>query len=49
MTTRGFREAEAEGTANLIAERARKPEGPGVLARVRGEVEALARFPVYGA
>jgi len=50
MTTRGFREAEAEGTANLIADVLESPKDPAVLARVRGEVEALtARFPVYGA
>jgi len=50
MTTRGFREAEAEQTANLIADVLDNPRDPATLARVRGEVEKLtARFPVYGA
>ena len=50
MTTRGFREAEAEQTANLIADVLDSPKDPAALARVRGEVEKLtARFPVYGA
>jgi glycine hydroxymethyltransferase len=50
MTTRGFREAEAEQTANLIADVLDNPRDPATLARVRGEVEILtARFPVYGA
>jgi glycine hydroxymethyltransferase len=50
MTTRGFKEAEAEQTANLIADILDNPRDPATVARVRGEVEALtARFPVYGA
>jgi glycine hydroxymethyltransferase len=49
MTTRGFREAEAEQTANLIADVLDNPRDPATVARVRGEVESLtARFPVYG-
>jgi glycine hydroxymethyltransferase len=49
MTTRGFREAEAEQTANLIADVLDNPRDPATLVRVRGEVENLtARFPVYG-
>jgi glycine hydroxymethyltransferase len=50
MTTRGFKEAEAEQTANLIADVLDNPKDPATVARVRGEVEMLtARFPVYGA
>jgi len=50
MTTRGFKEAEAEQTANLIADVLDNPKDPVTVARVRGEVEQLtARFPVYGA
>jgi glycine hydroxymethyltransferase len=50
MTTRGFRQAEAEQTANLIADVLDNPKDPATVARVRGEVEQLtARFPVYGA
>jgi glycine hydroxymethyltransferase len=49
MTTRGFREAEAEQTACLIADVLDNPRDPATVARVRGEVEKLtARFPVYG-
>jgi glycine hydroxymethyltransferase len=49
MTTRGFKEAEAEQTANLIADVLDNPKDPATVARVRGEVEKLtARFPVYG-
>jgi glycine hydroxymethyltransferase len=49
MTTRGFKEAEAEQTANLIAGVLDNPKDPATVARVRGEVEKLtARFPVYG-
>jgi len=48
MTTRGFREAEAEQTANLIADVLDNPRDPATLARVRDEVAKLtARFPVY--
>ncbi|HQR55394.1 MAG TPA: serine hydroxymethyltransferase [Burkholderiaceae bacterium] len=50
MTTRGFREAEAEQTANLIADVLDNPKDSATVARVRREVETLtARFPVYGA
>ena len=49
MTTRGFKEAEAEQTAHLIADVLDNPRDAATLARVRGEVEKLtARFPVYG-
>jgi glycine hydroxymethyltransferase len=49
MTTRGFKEAEAEQTANLIAEVLDNPKDPATVTRVRREVETLtARFPVYG-
>ena len=49
MTTRGFKEAEAEQTAHLIADVLDNPRDAPTLARVRGEVEKLtARFPVYG-
>ena len=49
MTTRGFKEAEAEQTAHLIADVLDNPRDAHTLARVRGEVEKLtARFPVYG-
>jgi glycine hydroxymethyltransferase len=49
MTTRGFREAEAEQTANLIADVLDNPRDPATLERVKREVAALTRrFPVYG-
>jgi glycine hydroxymethyltransferase len=49
MTTRGFKELEAENIANLIADVLDAPEDEAVLERVRGEVLALCRrFPVYG-
>jgi len=48
MTTRGFRRAEAEQLAHLIADVLDKPSDDANLARVAGEVKALcARFPVY--
>src|ERR1044071_5056768 len=48
MTTRGFRKAEAEQLANLIADVLERPADDASLARVAGEVKALcARFPVY--
>jgi glycine hydroxymethyltransferase len=48
MTTRGFREAEAEQLGHLIADVLDQPEDAGAVARVAGEVKALcARFPVY--
>lgn len=50
MTTRGFREPEAEQLANLIADVLDAPNDETVIARVVAEVKALtARFPVYGA
>ena len=48
MTTRGFRRAEAEKLAHLIADVLDKPADDASLAHVAGEVKALcARFPVY--
>jgi glycine hydroxymethyltransferase len=48
MTTRGFRKAEAEKLAHLIADVLDRPTDEKSLARVAGEVKALcARFPVY--
>jgi len=48
MTTRGFKEAEAEKVANLIADVLENPSDAANLERVRTEVKALtARFPVY--
>jgi glycine hydroxymethyltransferase len=48
MTTRGFRKAEAEQLANLIADVLEKPGDEANLARVANDVKALcARFPVY--
>jgi glycine hydroxymethyltransferase len=49
MTTRGFREPEAEQTANLIADVLEAPNDPAAIDRVRAEVGRLtAKFPVYG-
>lgn len=49
MTTRGFTEAEAELTANLIADVLDNPHDEANLAAVRAKVDALTRkFPVYG-
>ena len=49
MTTRGFRVAEAEFLAGLIADVLERPADEANLRRVAGEVQALcARFPVYG-
>ncbi|MDR2195274.1 MAG: serine hydroxymethyltransferase [Gallionellaceae bacterium] len=49
MTTRGFKELEAEKLAHLIADVLDAPNDDAVIARVAGEVQALcARFPVYG-
>jgi glycine hydroxymethyltransferase len=49
MTTRGFKEAEAEKTANLIADLLDNPRDPATAAKVRREVGLLTeRFPVYG-
>jgi glycine hydroxymethyltransferase len=48
MTTRGFREAEAELTANLVADVLEAPGDEAVIARVRERVERLTSdFPVY--
>ena len=49
MTTRGFREAEAELTANLIADVLDRPQDAANIAAVKARVHALtAKFPVYG-
>jgi glycine hydroxymethyltransferase len=49
MTTRGFREIEAEKVAHLIANILDAPTDEAVLARSQAEVAALCkRFPVYG-
>jgi glycine hydroxymethyltransferase len=48
MTTRGFKEAEAELTANLIADLLDNPRDAANIAAVREKVAALTkRFPVY--
>ncbi len=50
MTTRGFKEAETELTANLIADVLDAPQNVAIIAAVREKVSALTRrFPVYGA
>ncbi|MFN7087268.1 MAG: serine hydroxymethyltransferase [Burkholderiales bacterium] len=50
MTTRGFREHEAELLANLIADVLDAPADEKVMGRVTAEVKKLcAKFPVYGA
>lgn len=49
MTTRGFKEAEAAMTGNLIADVLDAPTDEANLARVREQVATLCRqFPVYG-
>ncbi|MFH2133846.1 MAG: serine hydroxymethyltransferase [Pseudomonadota bacterium] len=49
MTTRGFKELEAEKLAHLIADVLDAPTDDAVIARVVGEVKKLtAAFPVYG-
>jgi glycine hydroxymethyltransferase len=49
MTTRGFKEAEAERVGNLIADVLENPEDADNLAHVRAQVAELTkRFPVYG-
>jgi glycine hydroxymethyltransferase len=49
MTTRGFKELEAEQLAHLIADILDTPTDEAVIDRVRGEVAKLtAKFPVYG-
>ena len=48
MTTRGFKEAEAELTANLIADVLDNPRDESNIAAVRARVDALtSAFPVY--
>ena len=50
MTTRGFKELEAEKLAHLIADVLDAPNDDAVIARVVGEVKKLTtQFPVYGA
>ena len=50
MTTRGFKELEAEKLANLIADILDAPNDEKVIARVLNDVKTLtAKFPVYGA
>ena len=49
MTTRGFKELEAETLANLIADVLDAPNDDAVIARVAAEVKKLTTaFPVYG-
>ncbi|WP_029512410.1 MULTISPECIES: serine hydroxymethyltransferase [unclassified Methylophilus] len=49
ITTRGFKEAEAEQVANLIADVLDNPENAEVIVAVKAKVHALAdKFPVYG-
>jgi glycine hydroxymethyltransferase len=48
MTTRGFKDAEAELTGNLIADLLDNPHDPANISAVREKVAALTkRFPVY--
>ncbi len=49
MTTRGFKEAEAQEVGRLIADVLDNPHDPANLAKVKEQVNALTkRFPVYG-
>jgi len=49
MTTRGFKELEAEKLAHLVADVLDAPNDEAVIERVKGEVARLtAAFPVYG-
>ncbi|BAN34678.1 glycine hydroxymethyltransferase [Sulfuricella denitrificans skB26] len=49
MTTRGFKEIEAEHLANLIADVLDAPTDEVVISRVANEAKAMcAKFPVYG-
>ena len=49
MTTRGFKESEAEGLANLIADVLEAPNDENVLKRVAREAKAMCvKYPVYG-
>jgi len=48
MTTRGFKEIEAERLGHLIADVIDAPQDAAVISRVRGEVKAMCdKFPVY--
>lgn len=50
ITTRGFKEAEAEQVAHLIADVLDNPESAEVIAATKAKVHALTnQFPVYGA
>jgi glycine hydroxymethyltransferase len=50
MTTRGFKEIEAEHLANMIADILDAPNDDAVIARVTKQAKAMcAKFPVYGA
>ena len=50
MTTRGFKEVEAEALGNLIADVLDAHTDDKAIARVAGEVKKLCdKFPVYGA
>lgn len=49
MTTRGFKEIEAEQLANMIADVLADHEDPSVISRVATDAKQLcAKFPVYG-
>ena len=49
ITTRGFKQAEAQQVANLIADVLDKPEDSAVIQATKQKVHALtSRFPVYG-
>ncbi len=48
MTTRGFKELEAEKLGHLIADVIDAPQDAAVIARVRGDVKTMCdKFPVY--
>jgi glycine hydroxymethyltransferase len=48
MTTRGFKEAEAEEVGNLIADVLDNPNDAATIERVKAAVKVLAdKFPVY--
>jgi glycine hydroxymethyltransferase len=48
ITSRGMREPEMDAIAELISRALASPDGDGVLAAVRAEVEGLCRkFPLY--
>jgi glycine hydroxymethyltransferase len=49
MTTRGFKELEAEKLAHLVADVLEAPNDEAVMARIQAEVKKLtSAFPVYG-